>query len=155
MPLPTVKENLYFVDRDGDVRTDVAIKVKDSGYKPTPDYYPTMRACRCLSCGAVGCLEFHNGFNLKLGDRVMNGKPIPGNCPRCQKYTELVPLPVNDPKTAEVRLYYQMQEALNEGLKRGQRLTGSSIVWPLARIREWEKHLAERQGNQRDVDAPQ
>ena len=148
MPLPTVKENLYFVDKSGDVRTDVQIKVKDSGYKPNAEYYPTMRACRCLSCGAVGCLGFHNGFNLKLGDRVMNGKPIPGYCPRCAKYTELIPLPVDDPKTKEVRLYYQMQEALNEGLRRGQHLTGTSIVWPLARIKAWEKHLADSRQQQ-------
>lgn len=148
MPLPTTKESLYFVDRSGDVRTDVQIKLKDTGYKPTPDYYPTMRAVKCYSCGAVGALEFHNGFNLKSGDRVMAGKPIGGYCPRCVKWTELVPLPVDDPNTREVRLYYQLQEALNEALRRGQRLTGSSIVWPLARIKSLEEHVRRQQAEQ-------
>jgi hypothetical protein len=145
MPLPTTKENLYFVDRHGSVRTDATIKIKDTGYKPTDDYYPTMRAVKCVSCGLVGSLEFHNGFNLKSGDRVMNGKPIRGSCPRCAKTVELYPLPVNDPATKEVKLYYDIQKSLDTARLQGEKLTGTSIVWPLARVKAWEEHVKKQQ----------
>lgn len=145
MPLPPRKESLYYVDRHGDVRTDGQIKVKDSGYTPTKEYYPTMRAVKCIACGLVGSLEFHNGFNLKSGDRVMNGKPIRGTCPRCAKTVELYPLPVNDPATKEVRLYYDIQKSLDTAVARGEKLTGTSIVWPMARVRAWEEHVKKQQ----------
>lgn len=139
MPLPITKEKLVYVDRNQNV-VEGEIKKRETGYSPTPDYHPTMRAVRCLACGMVGALEFEGGFNLKLGDRVMDGKPIPGTCPKCSKKTELIPLPVNDPSTREVRLYYEVQKSLDLYTKHGIKLSPTGMVWPEARIRDWEEH---------------
>ena len=141
MPLPSRQERILFVDHDKNVRTE-DVKLKGTELAPTPDYYPTMRACKCMKCGQVGALLFEGGFNLKLGDRVMDGKPIPGQCPRCGT-TELIPLPVNDPNTKEVALYHQIQRSLDHYRKRG--VKANTMLWPVDRIVEWEKH-AGREG---------
>ena len=136
MPLPIRKERLTYIDHDKTIKT-AEVKVKGDGPKPTPEYHPTMRAVKCLKCMQVGALLFEGGFNLKLGDRVMDGKPIPGQCPRCGQ-TELVPLPVNDPATREVRLYHQIQRSFDFYVKRG--MAPKTMLWPVDRLEDWEKH---------------
>jgi hypothetical protein len=136
MPLPIRKERILYVDHDKSVKT-IDVKVKNNGYKPEKDYYPTMRACKCMKCGQVGALLFEGGMNLKLGDRVMDGKPIPGQCPRCGK-TELIPLPVNDPSTKEVALYHQIQKSMDHYRERG--IDAKTMLWPVDRVKEWEKN---------------
>lgn len=145
MPLPVTKEKIFFIDKDKNIRSDQEIKVKDTGYKPDKHYYPTMRAVKCSVCGTVGCLEFDGGFNLKLGDRVMHGKPIPGRCYLCNKTTELVPLPVDAPEQAELKHYYNIQKSLNFYRDRGIRMNAGSILWDPSRILRLEEYARRQQ----------
>lgn len=145
MPLPTTREKVFYLDKDSIAKEDQVIKQKDTGYAPTSDYYPTMRACKCSGCGTVGHLAFDGGFNLKLGDRVMDGKPIPGRCYKCNKVTEMVPLPVNDPNNAELRHYYNIQKSLDFYRKRGIKLTSKSVLWDPSRIMRLEEHVRSQQ----------
>lgn len=148
MPLPTTKERIYFIDKDGNQRADATFQQKDTGYTPTPDYYPTMRAGKCSKCGAVGCIAFKNGFNLRLGDRVMAGKPIPGECPRCGKGTEFVPLPVDAPENKEISIYYHLQRSLNAYVERGIPLDTTKTLQPLGRILRMEEYVRRQQESQ-------
>jgi len=66
--------------------------VTPSGYRPTAEYAPTMILCQCSLCQHVGIVEFENGFNIPLGDRLMEGRPIPGECKICRKWTTFLPL---------------------------------------------------------------
>lgn len=143
MPLPIKKERIFFVDHDQSQKT-VEVPVRRKELKPTKEYHPTMRAVKCLKCKQVGALLFEGGFNLKLGDRIMDGKPIPGQCPRCGK-TELIPLPVNDPHTQEVRLYHQIDRSLQEYVRRG--VPARTMLWPVDRLNEWEKNAKRRAEN--------
>ena len=145
MPLPTTKEKIFHIDKDGRVQENQEIKVKDTGYAPTKEYYPTMRACKCSGCGTVGHLEFDGGFNLKMGDRVMDGKPIPGRCYKCNKMTEMVPLPVNDPQNAELRHYYNIQKSLDFYRDRGIKLGSRSVLWDPSRIMRLEAYVRSQQ----------
>lgn len=148
MPLPTTKERIYFIDKDGNQRTDATFVNKDVGYRPDKDYYPTMKAGKCSKCGAVGCITFKNGFNLRLGDRVMAGKPIPGECPRCGKGTEFVPLPVDDPRQKELSLYYHLQKSLNAYVERGMQIDSRYALQPAGRIKRWEEYVQRQQTEQ-------
>lgn len=139
MPLPKTPVPIHFIDRDQNLRSDVAVRTRESGYKPTTEYFPTMQLVRCKMCMTVGVCEFANGFNLKDGDRIMSGKVITGLCLRCNKQTELVPVPTSEAKQRELRLYYQVQESLKEAVRRGERLSPNGMVWPLERIKEWER----------------
>lgn len=139
MPLPAKPVRFSYIDKDQEVKTDAIVRTRGTGYKPTTEYHPTMRLVKCSKCGTVGVCEFEGSFNLKAGDRIMNGKPISGTCMKCNKVVELVPLPTNETQQSALRLYYQVQESLNEAVRRGEKLGPTSMVWPLERIREWEK----------------
>lgn len=148
MPLPTTKERIYFIDKDGNQRTDATFLNKDTGYTPTRDYYPTMRAGKCSRCGMVGNIAFNNGFNLRLGDRVMAGKPIPGQCPKCGKGTEFVPLPVDSPEQKELTHYYNIQRSLNAYVERGMHFDNRFTLQPEGRIKRWEAYVQRQQAEQ-------
>lgn len=139
MPLPRTPVNIHFLDKDSKVIDDVVFTRKETGYQPSSEYYPTMRAVKCSRCGEVGVAEFLGGLNLKEADRIMDGKTIRGNCMKCAKMVDLVPLPVNDPQNKQTLLYYQIQESLDEATKRGERLGPTGMIWPMARVREWER----------------
>ncbi len=141
MPLPTTKKSVYFIDDKGNQRMDASFKKKDTGYKATKEYFPTMRAGKCSRCGQVGVIEFTNGFNIKLGDRVMDGKPIPGTCFRCGKGVEFVPLPINDPKNKEIGIYYGIQKSLNAHVERGWDIGAQGDIQPVGRIIRWEEYV--------------
>lgn len=139
MPLPKTHVNIHFLNKDSQIVEDVTFKRRETGYQPTSEYYPTMRAVKCSKCGEIGVCEFLGGLNLKEADRVMGGKPIRGTCLKCNKMVDLVPLPVNDPENSKVKLYYQIQQSLDEATRRGERLGPTGMIWPLARVREWER----------------
>ncbi len=141
MPLPTTKKSIYFIDDKGNQRQDASFKQKDTGYQASEEYHPTMRAGKCSRCGLVGVIAFRNGFNIKLGDRVMDGKTIPGTCPRCGKGTEFVPLPVDDPKNKDIGLYYNIQKSLMAHVKRGWDIGAQGDIQPVGRIIRWEEYV--------------
>lgn len=135
MPLPQPAWPIRFIDQAGTFRQDVSVRARDSGYAPTPAYYPTMRLVRCLECRTVGAAEFPNGFNLKDGDRLQAGKPITGLCLRCNRQTELVPVPTDERR---LKLYYDFQRALDETVRRGERVGPDAIIWPLEVYERWQ-----------------
>lgn len=139
MPLPRTPVDIHFLDKNSNIVDDVTFTRRETGYKPSTEYYPTMRAVKCSKCGEIGVCEFLGGLNIKEADRVMGGKPIRGTCLKCNKTVDLVPLPVDDPNNSKVKLYYEIQEALNEATKRGEKLGPTGMIWPLARVREWER----------------
>lgn len=139
MPLPKSKVDIHFLDKDSNIVDDVKFTQRETGYQPSSEYYPTMRAVKCSKCGEIGVCQFLGGLNIKEADRVMNGKPIRGTCLKCGKMVDLVPLPVDDPNNEKVRLYHQIQASLNEATKRGERLGPTGMIWPLERVREWER----------------
>ena len=139
MPLPRTPVDIHFLDKDSNIIDDVKFTRRETGYQPSTEYYPTMRAVKCSKCGEIGVCEFLGGLNIKEADRIMNGRPIRGTCLKCNKTVDLVPLPVDDPNNEKVRLYHQIQESLNEATKRGEKLGPTGMIWPLARVREWER----------------
>lgn len=147
MPLPVTKEKFFFIDKDSTVREDAEVKVKDTGYAPDKEYYPTMRAVKCSRCGTVGHLCFDGGFNIKLGDRVMDGKPVPGVCFKCNKRTEMVPLPVNHPDQAELRHYYNIQKSLDFYRERGVKMGSKTVLWSPATILRMEEYVRRQQAD--------
>jgi hypothetical protein len=138
MPLPKTHVNMHFLDKDSNIIEDTFVK-RETGYKPTAEYYPTMRAVKCSKCGEIGVCEFMGGLNLKEADRVMDGRTIRGTCTKCAKMVDLVPLPVNDPKNKQTILYYQIQQSLDEATRRGEQLGPTGTIWPLVRVREYER----------------
>jgi hypothetical protein len=139
MPLPKTPVKIHFLDKDSRIVDDVVFKRRETGYEASAEYYPTMRAVKCSKCGEIGVCEFLGGLNLKEADRVMDGKSIRGTCMKCGKMVDLVPLPVNDPQNKQTLLYYQIQESLTEAAKRGERLGPTGMIWPMARVNEWER----------------
>lgn len=139
MPLPKTKVNIHFLDKDSKVVSDVDFQRRETGYQATAEYFPTMKAVKCSKCGEIGVCEFLGGLNIKEADRVMDGKPIRGTCLKCNKMVDLVPLPVNDPQNKQTLLYYNIQQSLDEATRRGERLGPTGMIWPLARVQEWER----------------
>jgi hypothetical protein len=146
VPLPKTPVNIHFLDKDSNIIEDTVFKRRETGYQASPEYYPTMRAVKCSKCGEVGVCEFLGGLNLKEADRIMDGKPIRGTCLKCGKMVDLVPLPV-DEYGNPAEIYGQVQEALNEAVRRGQRLGPTSTIWPLERVRAWERWQNGQQGS--------
>lgn len=142
MPVPVP---VSFVDAESDVRVAGVRPGKDSGYRPDPTYYPTMKAVRCGTCGTVGVAEFVNGFNLKEADKLMAGRPIKGLCLKCNTMRELVPLEPNLKKDeAGIQHLYRIQQALDEHVRRGERLAPSGLILPLAKRLDNERREEER-----------
>jgi hypothetical protein len=127
---------------DGDGREAEAVVKqpgKPSGYEPSVDYHPTRVIVKCRECKSVGIAEFVGGFNLRDGDKLMAGRPIRGDCFRCKKETELVPLTKLTPeKAGEIRHLYNIQQALDEATRRGEEIGPNGVIWPLARVRAYE-----------------
>jgi hypothetical protein len=142
MGLPT---RIGYIDAQSQ-QTSAVVRGSSKPPPPPPedDYYPTYRAVRCLQCKTVGVAEFVNGFNLKDGDRLMDGKPIIGVCLRCQVETELIPIPMDESMRKEVKLLYDVQESLREAARRGEKLGPGATVWPMARVRAYEQHKREQ-----------
>jgi hypothetical protein len=133
---------IHFPDKDGHVKA-VAVEQKGSqAPAPTSEYHPTLKLVRCRECKIVGAAEFAGGFNIADGDKIMDGKPVIGFCLRCNRETELVPVPTSEANTRELKLYYQMQKSLEEYAKRGERISPSGIVWPIERVKERERQFS-------------
>jgi hypothetical protein len=141
MGLPRTPVPIDFKTQDGTTKREVVVR-RETGYAPTPEYHPSMRLGKCSRCKQVGTVEFKGGMNIKEGDRIMDGKPIWGDCYFCGKKTEFVPLPVDDPRQKGLKLYYDMQRALDHEVRNGRPLPASGDLFPLARRQrheEWRK----------------
>ena len=136
MGLPSTPVSADFI-RDGEIKREV-VKRKENGYAPTVEYFPTMRVVRCSKCGLVGVCEFLGGMNLKEGDRLMEGKPIRGECKQCGKAVDLVPLPVDDPEFKQAKHAFEMQRALDLMVANGRALGPSGQLIPVAKLKQYE-----------------
>jgi hypothetical protein len=140
VPLPKTPVNIQYLDKDSTVVEGTFMR-RETGYQPTPDYYPTMRAVKCgqKGCGEIGVLEFLGGLNLKEADRVMEGKPIRGTCMKCRKQVDLIPLPVDkDGNPTDMKVYALIQELLLEKVRQGKKLDPTGLVVPKEVRRRWE-----------------
>lgn len=141
MPLPI---RINYVDANQEKKTKTLVDAKPSGYEPGPDYHPTMVVVRCFGCGGVGVVEFVNGFDLKKGDALMQGKPIRGNCARCGRETELIPIAhaIGKDRTAHVLHEYKIAAAVDRLAKKGQRIPDNGIILPVEKQEEYERRIA-------------
>jgi hypothetical protein len=144
MPLPF---KLGYLKDDGR-QAEVAIKTpqRDSGYAPSAEYNPTRVVVKCATCKSVGIAEFVNGFNLKEGDRLMAGKPIMGLCFRCNKETELIPLPASKERDREFRTLYDVQRSLDAMGERGMKIDQNGTIIPFGRLKAYDDWRAANGG---------
>lgn len=136
MPLP-----MHINGRSEPGQSEEARKrlMEPSGYAPTPEYFPTYKPVRCGLCKKVGMLNFQGGFDLKAGDRVMEGKPIWGDCGMCGRRAELIPLPTDESIRKDIKVYYDIAEALKGAMRRGWRIGGGALLIPEAKQRQLEE----------------
>ncbi len=139
------RRSIGFLDQEGfQRRAPLKESKRPMGYTPSTDYHPTHIVVKCRTCRSVGIAEFEGGFDLKKGDRLMEGKPIGGFCHRCNKNTELVPIGSDHPdNTPHLRHLFNIRKALEEAARRGESVGSSGVVWPLARVKAYEQY---RQG---------
>jgi hypothetical protein len=144
MPLPIP---IHYVDADQNKRTKVLVEKKPSGYQPTPEYHPTMKPVKCSGCGGVGIVEFVNGFDLKKGDALMEGKNIRGVCHgKCGgRGVEFIPISRFLSKEEEKGIVnlYRISAAMDYAAKQGYKIGPDSLIMPVEKIKEHERRLAE------------
>lgn len=137
MGLPSTPVSIEFINKDGEIKR-ATVNRKETGYAPAPEYFPSMRVVKCSMCDLVGVCEFKGGMNLKEGDRLMEGKPIRGECMKCGKMVDLIPLPIDDPDNQKLKLYYDMQKALDRNVQVGRALAPSGQLMPTAKLKQYE-----------------
>jgi len=120
-------------------------------YQPTSEYNPTMRVCRCANCKAVGLVEFRGGFNLREGDRLMEGRTIEGQCGTCLKWTTLKPIKVTEAQRKEIGIMYDVQKTLEYYVERGIPIPKNGIVLPHGRVKAHE-HAKRNPGSDGPAD---
>jgi len=152
MPLPVP---INYVAPNGDIKTvGVQSGPRPSGYAPTPEYFPTRKVVKCSGCGGVGIAEFVNGFNLRDGDRLMEGRTIRGACLRCNKETDFVPLAHISPDAeGHLRMLYEIQRALDASVRRGEPMRSDGLIVPVAKQEQWEANERRRNADARRNDA--
>lgn len=137
---------LHFVDANQNQRTKVVVETKKpSGYAATPEYHPTMKPVKCSGCGGIGIVEFVNGFDLKKGDRLMEGKTISGVCHgKCGgKEVEFIPISRFLSKEEEkgIAHLYKVSAALDYAAKKGYKVGDNALVLPVEKLKEYEKRI--------------
>ena len=108
-------------------------------YQPTREYHPTMVPVKCSACGAYGICEFMGGFNLRDGDRLMAGKPIPGicknpACPQFNRQVDLVPIKLDPKERRDLAMDHGIREALAAHVERGVPVAANGTVIPKGRM---------------------
>lgn len=143
---------IHFVDANQDQKTKVLVETKrPSGYVPEPDYHPTMKPVKCSGCGGIGIVEFVNGFDLKKGDALMDGKNITGICHgKCGgREVEFVPISrfLSKSEEKEIAHLYKIAAALDYASKQGYRVGENSLILPVGKLKEHEKRIADAQAD--------
>jgi hypothetical protein len=150
MPLPA---RFDFVDKDRNIVSADVRTGRPSGYEATPEYHPTMVVVRCAGCRNVGVAEFVNGFNLADGDKLMQKRTTPGFCMHCRAEVELVPIPnLSESDSKQYKALYDIQRTLEHLAKSGQRMQSNALIWPLARLREYQRWLEEAERERSEAD---
>src|SRR3990167_2363390 len=93
MPLPSALPPgvaIHMHDGDGIERPMLLKQQGQAAPAPTQEYHPTHVMAACSLCGMISVVEFAGGFNLKLGDRLMDKKPIPIKCYHCHRRSEAI-----------------------------------------------------------------
>ena len=117
-----------------------------SGYRPTSEYAPTMTLCQCALCQHVGIVEFEGGFNLKLGDRLMEGRRIPGNCKVCNRPTTVLPLRMlSEGDWKEYQHLRRIQDTLDYYTQHNIPINLRDFIIPKERLEAFQKGLEEHQ----------
>jgi hypothetical protein len=137
---------IHYVDANQDKKTKVLVETKKpSGYEPTPEYHPTMKAVKCSGCGGVGIVEFVNGFDLKKGDALMEGKNITGVCHgKCGgRAVEFIPISrfLAPHEEKEIQHLYKIAAALDYASKQNYRVGDNSLILPVGKLKEYEKRI--------------
>ena len=94
---------------------------------------------RCSRCNADGFVYFSGGFHIKTADKLMNRRPVRGDCGYCgAKGVELIPNPNLTPSDAKEHQHlYNVQETLNYMADHGIPIPKNGIIPPLAKLKEW------------------
>jgi hypothetical protein len=122
-------------------RTPAEVEPKDH-YQPTREYNPTMLAAKCALCKRVGLIEFRGGFNLREGDRIMEGRPIRGTCGICGKHTVLVPIKMTEDMRKNAWVQHGIDEALRYHQETGRAIPDDGIIMPKGRLEAYDKWRA-------------
>lgn len=92
----------------------------------------------CSRCNIPGFVYFSGGFHVKTADKLMNYRPIKGDCVSCGgKNIELIPNPHLTPSDAKKhRALFDVQESLEYMTKHGIPVPKNAIIPPLAKLKE-------------------
>jgi hypothetical protein len=87
---------------------------------PTSAYYPTLMYVACAKCKGVGTIYFPQGFDYKIGDKIMDQKVFKAKCEiKCFEETEMVPIGIKqameDLPGLLRRYYMDLQRLILEG----------------------------------------
>lgn len=116
----------------------------NSAFTPPPQKdHAIPRAVRCSRCKRVGFAFFEGGFNVKIADKAMNGRPFRGDCGYCAATgIELIPIPeLTESDSKELRHLYNIQETLKEVAKSGIPIPKNALILPQKKLEELRKRL--------------
>jgi len=93
---------------------------------------------RCGNCKRLSVAWFDEGFNVKAADKLMNGRPIKGDCRQCGKMNvEVIPIPNLTPSDAkEFAHLVHIQETLGWAADNDVSVDRKSVVMPLAKTKQ-------------------
>src|SRR3990167_7237809 len=146
MPLPSALPPgvaIHMHDGDGIERPMLLKQRGQAAPAPTQEYHPTHVMAACSLCGMISVVECAGGFNLKLGDRLMDKKPIPIKCYRCNRRSEAIPVTDEQAKAHGLK---DLKDSIEAAAARGERFTARSVVTPLAVVEAYDKFIRKRNG---------
>jgi len=110
--------------------------------------HATPHAVRCSQCRRVGLVYFEGGWNFKKADRLMNERPVRGDCGYCRRRgIELIPIPhLSESDRKELQHLYNIQDTLEKSQERGWRVDQSSLLLPIEHIDKKQKQAARAAG---------
>lgn len=127
----------------GSADSDGGKKPLDVSKQPKQRDHAVPRAVRCSHCKKVGIVYFSQGFNVKTADKIMNGRPVIGDCGYCHRtHIELIPIPNLSPSDQkELGHLYKIQETLQYAAEKGIAIPKKSVMLPLKKLEEWQKKM--------------
>lgn len=95
---------------------------------PTGGYHPTLMYVACAKCKGIGEIEFPDGFDYKIGDKIMDKKVFKATCQRglfppykgCKnELNEMVPIGIKQAMANLPALIYRHYRNLQTLIHRG------------------------------------